>query len=184
MSLDQTTVAGVAAFATAGVLFLLHLKRVKAERAQQRRSALAAVRAGQLPAVAAPPAMSLAAREVVHICAKVAKGERADAKQDLGDGLFVATSRRICFFGRRKASLTWKKVEIAGMGTDGNVVARANDGRAFTFTLARGEDVELVKEILIVLEDMRARSAAKAAAAAAAKARSAVAADPAETTEQ
>jgi hypothetical protein len=184
MSLDQTTIAGVAAFATGGVLFLLHLKRVKAERAQQRRQALAAVRAGQLPAVPAPPAMKLAASEIVHICAKVTKGERTDAKQDLGDGLFVATSRRICFFGKRKASLTWKKIEIAGMGPDGNVVARANDGRAYAFTLGRSEDAELTAAILVVLDDMRARSAAKAAAAAAAKTRNAVPVESVEPTEQ
>ena len=182
MSFDQTTIAGVIAFATGAVLFLLHLRRVKADRAQRRRQALAVVRAGQLAAVPAPPAMKLAANEIVHICAKVAKGERTDAKQDLGDGLFVATSRRICFFGKRKVSLTWKKIEIAGMGPDGNVLARANDGRAYAFTLARGEDAELISAILVVLDDMRARSAAKAAAAAAARARNAVPVESAEQT--
>ena len=182
MSLDQTTIAGIAAFAIAGVLFLLHLKRVKAARAQERRRVLATVRAGQLPAVPAPPAMSLAAREIAHICAKIVKGERADAKQDLGGGLLVVSSRRVCFFGKRKASLTWKKIGTAGLATDGGVVVRANDGRAFTFTLARGEDAELIGEILTVLDGIRAGAAAKAAAAAAA--RIAATADLPEKTEQ
>jgi hypothetical protein len=184
MSLDQTTVAGVAAFATAGVLFLLHLKRVKAARVEERRRALTAVRAGQLPAVSAPPAMRLAAREIVHICAKVATSEQTDAKRELGGGLLVVSSRRICFFGKRKASLTWKKVEIAGRGADGGVVVRAKDGRAFTFALAPGEDAELIGEILIVLDDIRARAAAKAAAVAAAKAQAAATADLPEKTGQ
>jgi hypothetical protein len=128
--------------------------------------------------------MKLAASEIVHICAKITKGERTDAKQDLGDGLFVATSRRICFFGKRKASLTWKKIEIVGGGPDGNVVARANDGRAYAFTLGRGEDAELIAAILVVLDDMRARAAAKAAAAAEARARNAVPVEPTEPTGQ
>ena len=97
--------------------------------------------------------------------------------------MFVATSRRICFLGKRKASLTWKKTEIAGMGPDGNVMVRANDGRAYAFTLGRGEDAELIAAILVVLDDMRARSAAKAAAAAA-RARNAVPVESAEPTEQ
>lgn len=126
--------------------------------------------------------MSLAAREVVHICAKVVKGVREDAKQDLGDGLLVVSSRRVCFFGKRKASLTWRKIGAAGMASERDVVVRANDGRAFAFTLARGEDAELIGEILIVLDDIRARGAAKAAAAA--KAREAMTADPAEKTGQ
>jgi hypothetical protein len=184
MSFDQTTIAGVIAFATGVALFLLHLKRAKADRVQRRRQALAVVRAGQLPAVPAPPAMKLAGSEIVHICARVTKGERNDAKQDLGDGLFVATSRRICFFGKRKASLTWKKIEIAGMGPDGNVVVRASDGRAYVLTLARSEDAELIAAILVVLDDMRARSAAKAAAAAAARARNAAPAESAQQTGQ
>lgn len=178
MSVDQTTIAGVAAFITAGVLFLLHLRRVKAERVQARKRALAAVRASRLPAVAAPPTMKLAAQEIVHVCAKVAKGERTDAKQDLGDGLLVVSNRRICFFGKRKASLTWKKIDAAGKGSDGDMVIRAGDGRVYTFTLARSEDAGLIGEILIVLDDIRARSAAKVAAAAA-KARAAAAAAPA-----
>jgi hypothetical protein len=96
----------------------------------------------------------------------------------------VASSRRICFFGKRKASLTWKKVEIAGRGADGNVVVRAKDGRGFTFALARGEDAELIGEILIVLDDIRARAAVKAAAVAAAKAQAAAMADLPEKTGQ
>jgi hypothetical protein len=179
MSVDQTTIAGIAAFITAGVLFLLHLRRVKAARVQARQRALAAVRAGRLPAVAAPPTMRLATQEIVHVCAKVAKGERTDARQDLGDGLLVVSSRRICFFGKRKASLTWKKIDFAGKGPDGDMVVRANDGRIYTFAFARGEDVGLIGEIMIVLDDIRARSAAKAAAAAEAKARAAAAAAPA-----
>jgi hypothetical protein len=176
MSLDQTTVAGVAAFTTAGVLFFLHVTRVKAERRQQRQRAVAAVRAGELPAVAAPPSMSLAAREVIHICAKVIKGERTDAKRELGEGLLVASNRRVCFFGARKVSLTWKKIGGAARSPDGDVMVRAQDGRAFTFTLAKGEDAELIGEILAVLDGVRARNAAKAALAA--KAREAVVADP------
>ena len=185
MSVDQTTIAGVAAFITAGILFLLHLRRARAERVQARQHALAAVRAGRLPAVAAPPTMKLATQEIVHVCAKIAKGERTDAKQDLGEGLLVASSRRICFFGKRKASLTWKKIESAGKGPDGAITVHASDGRILTFALARSEDAGLIGEILVVLDDIRARSAAKAAATAEAKARAAAAAAaPADTTGQ
>jgi len=49
--------------------------------------------------------MKLAASEIVHICAKVTKGERTDAKQDLGDGLFVATSRRMSSYSQAMFSM-------------------------------------------------------------------------------
>ena len=147
VTFDQATVAGVAAITVVAGLLLWHWKRASEERASQRRRVMSGIKNGQLPTLPAPSVMNLSAKEVVHICAK-AKGKQLDVERDLGDGLLVVSNRRICFFGERQLSLTWQKIDSTGVDPRDGLIVYAKDDRGFTFALGRGEDVEMIREVL------------------------------------
>ena len=154
VTFDQATVAGGAAITVAAGLLLWHWKRASEERASQRRRVMSGIKNGQLPTLPAPSVMNLSAKEVVHICAK-AKGKQLDVERDLGDGLLVVSNRRICFFGERQLSLTWKKIDSTGVDPRDGVIVYAEDDRGYTFALSRGEDVEMIREVLHAVDDAR-----------------------------
>lgn len=151
MTFDQATIAGIAAFVTAAVLLLIRWSRVKAQRASERRRAIANVRAGHLPTVPAPAILNASTTERVHVCAS-ATGTQSDLMRDLGDGLFVISNCRICFLGARKIRLLWKKIEFLGIDPAKGIVVTATDARSFVFVLGKGEDAEMIGEVLRAVE--------------------------------
>lgn len=151
MTFDQATIAGIAAFVTAAVLLLIRWSRVKAQRASERRRAIANVRAGHLPTVPAPAILNASTTERVHVCASVT-GTQSDLMRDLGEGLFVISNRRICFLGARKIRLLWKKIESVGIEPGNGITVNASDARSFSFTLGKGEDSEMIVEVLRAVE--------------------------------
>lgn len=151
MTFDQATIAGIAAFVTAAVLLLIRWSRVKAQRAGERRRVIAAVRSGHLPTVPAPAILNASTTERVHVCA-TATGTQSDLMRELGDGLLVISNRRICFLGARKIRLLWKKIESVGTDPTKGVLVTATDARSFAFVLGKGEDAEMIGEVLRAVE--------------------------------
>ena len=151
MPLDQATIAGIAAFVTAAVLLLIRWSRVKAQRTAERRRAIGAVRAGQLPTVPAPAILNASTTERVHVCAR-ATATQSDLMRELGEGLFVISNRRICFLGARKIRLLWKKIGSVGVDPAKGITVNATDARSFAFVLAKGEDAEMIGEVLRAVE--------------------------------
>ena len=151
MTFDQATIAGIAAFVTAAVLLLIRWSRVKAQRAGERRRVIAAVRSGHLPTVPAPAILNASTTERVHVCA-TATGTQSDLMRELGDGLFVISNRRICFLGARKIRLLWKKIESVSTDPTKGILVTATDARSFAFVLGKGEDAEMIGEVLRAVE--------------------------------
>lgn len=150
MTFDQATIAGLAALATAAGLLLTFGRRALAERRRRRQQAIAAVRAGRLPLLPPPVEMKVAAKEAVHIRAR-AVARQLEPARELGLGMLAVSDRRIFFAGTRKLRLSWKKIASVELDRHEGVLVRGKDGRRFAFLLARGEDGEMIGEILRVL---------------------------------
>lgn len=137
----------VIAVVVIALAFGVQRQRAVAARRQEVARQVTEIREGHLPTVPAPAGYEPTKGEVVHAHAK-ASGVRSDDDRQLGDGLLVVSSRRLCFLGKRKTSMPWSKIENAGAGGRRAIVVYMKDGKGFEFTLASVEDADLIGELL------------------------------------